>query len=136
MVSVDFLFLLLCIFHIAFILKRETQIEPLPETIPYRHVDSLLVGTFGGIIQPERFFFQRVEIIGSKHSPVVHPQAPTPVRLEVGNEELRFLVVSRLMQLQAYFSRFTRLDAFLHGHGRQQKVVCLLHLYFIIAGGK
>lgn len=114
-----FLFLLLCSFRIAIILKRETQIIPLPEAIIHCHVNSLLVGTLRSVIQPECFSFQRIEIIGSKYGSVIHPQAPTSVRLEIGNEELRFPVVSRLVQLEAYFSRFTLFDAFLHRHGRQ-----------------
>ena len=44
-------------------IKTECQLYQLPEAVLHMHVNGLLVDRWGGIIKPECFFLQRVEII-------------------------------------------------------------------------
>ena len=55
----NILFILLSIV----IIETECQLYQLPDAVLHMHVNGLLVDRCGGIIKPECFFLQRVEII-------------------------------------------------------------------------
>lgn len=75
----------------------------LPEAVDDINVNRLLVGRCRGVVEPERFFLQRVQVIGQKHRAVIHFQLSFAVWLEIAYLVGRMLVVAATHQLAAYF---------------------------------
>lgn len=75
----------------------------LPEAVDDINVNRLLVGRCRGVVEPERFFLQRVKVIGQEHRTVIHFQLSFTVRLEIAYLVGRRLVVAATHQLAAYF---------------------------------
>lgn len=95
-------FLLICA-----IIERERNLLHLSEAVDDIDVNRLLVGRCRCVVEPERFFFQRVQVIGQEHRTVIHFQLSFTVRLEIAYLVGRRLVVAATYQLAAYFGSFT-----------------------------
>ena len=75
----------LFLFLATVIIKRESQLHQLLETIFHIYVNGLLVGGCRGVVEPERFFLQRIKIIRDEQSSVNHFQHPFAVLLKEPN---------------------------------------------------
>mgnify|MGYP001753038495 CR=1 FL=1 len=88
---------------ITIIIERERNLLHLPKAVDDIDVNRLLVGRCRGVVEPERFFLQRVKVIGQEHRTVIHFQLSFTVRLEIAYLVGRRLVVAATHQLAAYF---------------------------------
>lgn len=102
-------------FFATVIVERERNLLYLPETVDDIDVNRLLVGRCRCVVEPERFFLQRVQVIGQEHRTVIHFQLSFTVRLEIAYLVGRRLVATATHQLAAYFGGFPDFQPFGYG---------------------
>ena len=122
-------------FLAAVIVKRERKLLHLPEAVDDINVNRLLVGRCRGVVEPERFFLQRVEVIGQEHRAVIHFQLPFAVRLEIPYLIGSRLVIAATHQLAAYFGGFPDFQPFGYWQCFDAEWVRLLNIQVVITGG-
>ena len=123
-------FLLICA-----IIERERNLLHLPEAVDDIDVNRLLVCRCRCVVEPERFFLQRVQIIGEEHRTVIHFQLSFAVRLEIAYLVGRRLVVAATHQLAAYFGCFAHFQFLGYGQRFHRERVSLLNVQAVITGG-
>ena len=106
----------------------------LPEAVDDINVNRLLVGRCRGVVEPERFFLQRVEVIGQEHRAVIHFQLPFAVRLEIPYLIGSRLVIAATHQSAAYFGGFPDFQPFGYWQCFDAERVRLLNIQVVITG--
>lgn len=71
------------LFIAIIIVERKRNLLHLPEAVDDTGVNRMLVGRCRCVVEPERFFLQRVQVIGQEHRTVIHFQLTFAVRLEI-----------------------------------------------------
>lgn len=122
-------------FLAAVIVKRERKLLHLPEAVDNINVNRLLVCRCRGVVEPERFFLQRVKVIGQEHRAVIHFQLPFAVRLEVPYLIGSRLVIAATHQSAAYFGGFPDFQPFGYWQCFDAERVRLLNIQVVITGG-
>ena len=122
-------------FLAAVIVKRERKLLHLPEAVDNINVNRLLVCRCRGVVEPERFFLQRVQVIGQEHRAVIHFQLPFAVRLEIAYLIGGRLVIAATHQLAAYFGGFTDFQFLGYWQRFDAERVRLLNIQAVITGG-
>jgi len=117
------------------IIERERKLLHLPEAVDDINVYRLLVCRCRSIVEPERFFLQRVKVIGQKHRAVIHFQLPFAVRLEIPYLIGSRLVIATTHQLAAYFGGFPDFQPFGYWQRFDAERVRLLNIQVVITGG-
>ena len=120
---------------ITIIIERKRNLLHLPEVVDDIDANRLLVGRCRGVVEPERFFLQRVKVIGQEHRAVIHFQLPFAVRLEVPYLIGSRLIVTLTHQLAAYFSGFPDFQPFGYWQRFDAERVRLLNIQAVITGG-
>lgn len=123
------------LFIFLIIIERERNLLHLPEVVDDIDVNRLLVGRCRCVVEPERFFLQRVKVIGQEHRTVIHFQFSFAVRLEIAYLVGRRLVVAATHQLAAYFGCFPDFQPFGYGQCFDAERVSLLNVQAVITGG-
>lgn len=123
------------LFFATVIVKRERNLLHLPEAVNEIAVNRLLIGRCRCVVEPERFFLQRVQVIRQKHRTVIHFQLSFAVRLEIAYLVGRRLVVAATHQLAAYFCCFTHFQFLGYGQRFHRERVSLLNVQAVITGG-
>ena len=123
------------IFLICAIVERERKPLRLLKAINHINVYRLLVCRCRGVVEPECFFLQRVQVIGQEHRTVIHFQLPFAVRLEVPYLIGSRLVIAATHQLAAYFGGFPDFQPFGYWQRFDAERVRLLNIQVVITGG-
>jgi len=119
---------------ITIIVERERNLLHLPEAVDDIDVNRLLVGRCRGVVEPERFFLKRVQVIGQEHRTVIHFQLSFAVRLEIAYLVGRRLIIAATYQLAAYFGCFAHFQFLGYGQRFHRERVSLLNVQAVITG--
>ena len=111
------------------------QVLRLSEAVDDININRLLVGRCRSVVEPERFFLQRVQVTGQEHRAVIHFQLPFAIRLEVPDLIGSRLVIAVTHQLAAYFSGFPNFQFLGYWHHFDAERVRLLNIQDVITGG-